>query len=119
MRRFLVTLGILFLLFMGVFTVHRLDEMCYEDKCWHQAVYVYVDNPARFERCKRQLYFIALCWNQGFWDHMVYRYFIPREMKDSVVDSFAESVRVKEELESLSQKAKINDGKKTKEYFLN
>jgi len=50
---------------------------------------------------------------------MVYRYFIPREMKDSVVDSFAESVRVKEELESLSQKAKISDGKKTKEYFLN
>ena len=114
-----MTLGILFILFMGVFTVHRLDEMCYEDKCWHQAVYVYGDNPARFERCKRQLYFIALCWNQGFWDHMVYRYFIPREMKDSVVDSFAESVRVKEELESLSQKAKINDGKKTKEYFLN
>lgn len=50
---------------------------------------------------------------------MIYRYFIPREMKDSVVDSFAESVRVKEELEGLAQKAKINDGRKEKDYFLN
>ena len=92
--------------------------MCYEDKCWRQAVYVFGDNPARFERCKRHIYFILLCWNQGFWDHLIYRYLIPRESKDSAVDDFAESLKAKEELESWSNRP-ISDGKKTKEYFLN
>lgn len=110
--------GYLFL--FACYYICRLDEMRYEDKCWHQACYVFGDNPPGLERLKRHFYFILLCWHQGFWEHLVYRYFIRKYNTDSAVDSFNTVLEEKEELEELSISFTANvEMLKSKKYFLN